>query len=1735
MSADASNNYVPLRQKTTLNSTTFLPDLTRLKKVFLSVVILLCFLPSLLNLFGVDFSLSKISLPLNKPFEASQLSYAFAGAIFHAILEWSAVIIALLTFFLTLVHYRVRGDIAIPIIGLAIFCAGSADAFHTLSSAHIISTGADNADFIPFTWAFSRVFNAAIIIIAVLICLLINAKRHQKSKQLPTRLTHTNQQKDYPIALTVGFGFITSACVAIYIAANSENVPKTMFTDALITRPYDMLPLGLFIFSASLVITLYKQFPSFAKYGLLLSVMPEVFTQLHMAFGSTALFDNHYYIAHSLKIIAYLCIFTGVILDLISSPTSINNSEHAYDTDLTPVPAQSYQYNPALQNELLDVGHAKHSITMQIPITAFTLVLGVAVLISFFFYFETDHLLTQQKNNEVTIESNLVEPIIEKFYRQAHADVLFLSNTLLIQEMLKSIKAADADRNQLWKKRVEHTFSEFMMNKPFYSQIRFIGVADNGREIINTCNKNSKVIMSRSHLQERADSNFFQETIDKDLGQVYFSKIQLVKYRGVLELPYRTILKVSTPVFDAKTGNIFGLIVINLNFGDFISQLKKDQLYQLQQLSFYLTNKAGEFVSHPDKSKIFAFDLQHNALIQNEFPELKKVIKGKLKQYTLNDVTIGEHQYIGYYQPVTLRRFDTHHELNLLLLKDSIKMDEQLVSYRLRSLLLGSAFAFIALALSTLIARRIASPLQQITSSLENYEKSNKLCDLPVNSNTEIGVLARSFNNLFTQMQFALREQKYSALLAKQSAEQIKAIFSSAAEGFITIDEQGEIIAFNQAAQKMFGYSEEEALLLNIKSLMPLNDASKHDDYLSDYKKSGIARIMGKGRKLRGLKKSGETFPIHLSISKVSSKNRTVFTGIIRDISKEELLELAQVKNQNALMEVNERISLATDAAKIGIWQYELANDKLTWDTWMHRIYETSPQDFTGKLQAWREIIHPDDIEEINESVAQSIKYKTNLDYEFRIITPSGDIRHLKALALIKSDSHGNTVQVTGVNFDITERKVAEQEHIDAKELAEDTVRHKTEFLARMSHEIRTPMNGITGMLGLLLKDELSEAQLHRVKLANSSAEALLSLIDDILDFSKVEAGKLDLEIIDFNLRKLFGDFSESIALKGQENNIEIILDNQGIKQSHAKGDPGRIRQILNNLVGNAIKFTEDGEIVITANLSEENDQLTLHCSIRDTGIGIPQDKVADIFQLFTQVDASTTRKYGGTGLGLAISKQLCHLMQGEIKVSSLLGTGSTFSFDIKLAKSEQASTVLPQVNIKNIPILIVDDNATNRQVLRAQLAHWGAIVYEADSGTSALALLENNSQSKQQTNIKMAFLDMDMPHMGGEEVGKKIKNTPLLKNIKLVLMTSMAARGDANYYKSLGFSAYFPKPAITIDLFKALSLCLSADEAISKDFPLITHHDLKEIKPTEQSNKKNIRHDHDFSQCKVLLVEDNHINQEVARQILAEFNIVPDVAVNGLDAVEQLQKTKKTRCYDIVFMDCQMPEMDGYQATKAIRQGEAGDENKAIIIIAMTANAMKGDKEKCLASGMTGYLSKPIEPVKIKEKLKQYFEPSWLSESKTTTLNTAQKEKQNPAESLNSNNSNVQTKAQESSVEEDNLVVWQRDKFNKRLNNNVTIQQKIIELFLEEMPKQLNELLKSIKRQDNKLQSDIAHKIQGITANLSAQSLLKYTEDFNQHIKKSTPENTKTEALFQRMQLSFLTLERELKQALKE
>ena len=599
-------------------------------------------------------------------------------------------------------------------------------------------------------------------------------------------------------------------------------------------------------------------------------------------------------------------------------------------------------------------------------------------------------------------------------------------------------------------------------------------------------------------------------------------------------------------------------------------------------------------------------------------------------------------------------------------------------------------------------------------------------------------------------------------------------------------------------------------------------------------------------------------------------------------------------------------------------------------------------------------------------------------DQVFRWEAKRSDGSTFDAEVILKKFSDGNNDFVLTSIRDTTERKIAEEALGKAKMEVEETnlrLREaikeaekltvearaanvaKGQFLANVSHEIRTPLNGVIGMTELLLDTDLDDKQRDYAQIVKTGGDALLTLINDILDFSKIEAGKLEVETIDFDLRATIEDISDLLAVRAQDKDLEFVCLIDPEAPSFVRGDPGRLRQVLGNVIGNAVKFTPHGEVSIHVSfLAELENQVIIKFTVQDTGIGIPEDKIENLFSPFSQMDASNTRQFGGTGLGLSISKNLVELMGGEIGVQSSVGNGSTFWFTIILEKQPFAPvriTACPGA-ICGRRVLGVDDNATNRRLLEAYLRNWDCRFDLVDGGESALAELKHACLTGDPYEI--AILDMQMPELDGETLGEIIKGDPLTCDVVLIMMTSLSRRGDAKRLEEKGFSGYLTKPVRQKQLYDCLLMSLG--QAHGEGGPgrrsIVTRHTIAEAR------RKRLR---------VLVVEDNYTNQRLAVSVLEKLGHDVNAVSNGLEALDVLKKDK----YDIILMDVQMPIMDGLEATRFIRQGSIEILDPNVRIIAMTAHTMKGDRERCLEAGMDDYISKPVQATDLVDVLQRW------------------------------------------------------------------------------------------------------------------------------------------------------------------
>jgi PAS domain S-box-containing protein len=579
-------------------------------------------------------------------------------------------------------------------------------------------------------------------------------------------------------------------------------------------------------------------------------------------------------------------------------------------------------------------------------------------------------------------------------------------------------------------------------------------------------------------------------------------------------------------------------------------------------------------------------------------------------------------------------------------------------------------------------------------------------------------------------------------------------------------------------------------------------------------------------------------------------------------------------------------------------------------------------------------------------------------DFESQVYRRDRTVIWISERARAVRDGDGKLLYYEGTVEDITARKEAEEAIRSARDAALESARLKSEFLANMSHEIRTPMNGIIGMAGLLLDTDMTPKQRDFAQTISASSDALLTIINDILDFSKIEAGMLVFEEIDFQLGSVVEGSVELLAARAATKGIELASLVYNDVPTGLRGDPGRLRQVLTNLIGNAVKFTERGEVVVRANVQEDTEtHSTIRFSVKDTGIGIDRESQGKLFQAFVQADGSTTRRFGGTGLGLAICKQLVARMGGEIGVTSEPGKGSTFWFTGRFEKQAGGVQADPRPgDLQDVRVLTVDDNKTNRAILHHLFSDWGMREQQASSGQEALSIL--NAEAARGKSFDLAILDMQMPGMDGLQLARMIKKDPRFAKMRVVMLTSVDRQEDPEALRETGVDAYLTKPVKQTQLFDCLSMVMSSDiETREIKSGLMA---LPEPSPgAAVTAPENLR---------ILVAEDNPVNQKVALYQLQKLGYLAEVVENGREALAALAKSR----YDVVLMDCQMPELDGYEATRDLRAIEKGGTRRTWII-AMTANSLEGDRQKCLDAGMDDYVSKPVKPEHLQAALSRF------------------------------------------------------------------------------------------------------------------------------------------------------------------
>ncbi|MDG1751679.1 MAG: response regulator [Thalassotalea sp.] len=1319
------------------------------------------------------------------------------------------------------------------------------------------------------------------------------------------------------------------------------------------------------------------------------------------------------------------------------------------------------------------IGHVKWPLAFKIPLVGFLFSLVISLIIAFTFYVESYQLVSEKEMSKLSLEAEIIKPLFSKFYHQSAQDISFLSATPPINGMILSKKVNDEVLFSLWQQRLNSIFVGLLKTKPHYKRMSFITLAETNDVVVSAKRINNKVVgLTNNELPKNIQLIKLNEMLNAQNEQVYFSSMSLDPANNEVEeaIPDQSTFFVATPIINPDTNMIFGIVAIEVDLLSYIEELKDRSL---KEMTFYIADEQGRFLYYPSKNLAAQ---QSNSMMQ-EFPLLRPYITNNIESAELyafekrNFDKSDNANGLAFYSKINFDFISHVPPLYLLIENHNDEFLLAIQNMRFRVVLISLSLAFICLVVSIFAARKLIKPLSNMTDSLSNYEKLGTIGGLPTQEQDEIGLLARSFHHLFDTIEHKSLELKKAAIQAESATLKLQAILNSIVDAVITIDTEGKILAFNKSARKMFGYQESEVIDKNIKILMPVSFAQKHDKYIKDHLMKRQSKIIGVGRELPAVRKNGEVFHMHISINEVITEEGILYTALVRDITESRQLE---VEKKRILLEAKNaawRLNFALSAPRIGVWDFDLATKQILWDERMYLLFGIDPKIASAPKHLWQKMIHQDDRETVEKLIKEAVESDKEIHYQHRIILPNNEVKYIEAHAQVMLDEKGEKVSVVGTYRDNTEQyqlQILKQEALD---MAEASLRLKSEFLASMSHEIRTPMNGVIGMLGLLEQGTLSKQQAHYVGLANSSAYSLLALINDILDFSKIEAGKLELEILDFDVRKQFGELAESMAVRAQEKNLELVLDLTEVNDSMVKGDPSRLRQIVSNLVGNAVKFTNSGEIVIKAAVKEQDNQLKLICSVSDTGIGIPADKVNQLFDSFTQVDATTTRKYGGTGLGLAIVKKLCDLMGGDVSIESEVNKGCCITFSINLEKSDRSTNVLPASDITDIEILIVENNITNLNVLTMQLEIWGANVTKAQDGLEALDLINQTIKP----TFSIMLIDKNMPNMDGVTLGKKIAENSRARDSQIILMTNMDDKVDSEYFASLSFASYLPKPVTTADLFNALSIALNSQ--ISKK-PAKTSPKNLAWKGTSASQESKLP-----KKGRILLVEDNRINQAVILGVLANIGLYADVAENGLDAITMLMNSDIDDDYQVIIMDCQMPELDGYETTKMIRKGNIGKRYQAIPIIAMTANAMKGDEEKCFAAGMSDYATKPVDATVLQQKLCK-----WLGEQEPFFIENDRETDEQLVENNPIKNSSVSTQNNEEN--EISSEVWQKEEFLQRIRNNKQLAENLINLFIEDSPALIKSLQRALEQGSDEDIVHYAHKLKGSARNLGGNNL---------------------------------------------
>jgi PAS domain S-box-containing protein len=879
-----------------------------------------------------------------------------------------------------------------------------------------------------------------------------------------------------------------------------------------------------------------------------------------------------------------------------------------------------------------------------------------------------------------------------------------------------------------------------------------------------------------------------------------------------------------------------------------------------------------------------------------------------------------------------------------------------------------------------------------------------------------------------------ITRQKRAEQLIEEREAQFRDLFDEAPVAFHELDPDGRVTRVNRTELTLLGYSAEEMIGRPVWDFIVEEDAAN----AIAVEISGEAPLESTPRTFR--KKGGGKVPVL-----VRSKRIVDAVGNLCGI-RSTLQEITALKRiEEDLREAEEKYRSIFENAIEGIFQSTQEGSYMSVNPALAQIFGyASPDEMMRSVTHIGRQLYVDP--QRRQQFAAIMTEKGSMKhFESEMRRKDGGVIWVSEQARAVRDIDGKLLYYEGTVEDITARRDAEGTVRQARDAALESVRLKSEFLANMSHEIRTPMNGIIGMAGLLLDMQLSPKQRDFAQTISTSAESLLTIINDILDFSKIEAGMLTFEEIDFDLTTVVEGSVELLATRAAAKNVELAALISSNVPVALRGDPGRLRQVLTNLVGNAVKFTAAGEVVVRVELIEDSDrEVALRFRVADTGIGISPEVQGSLFQAFVQADGSTTRRFGGTGLGLAICRQLVQQMGGEIGVESAPGKGSTFWFTARLAKQVgRVSVRTPRPELQHKRVLIVDDNATSRQILHHLANAWGMAVQQAATALDAITVLGRAAGRGQPYDA--VVVDAEMPGRNGLDLARMIKSDPRLQAPKLVMLSSLDRRDNSEQLREAGVDAHLHKPVKQAALCECLiGLLAGGRESREVMAGLVA---LDRQKPSAPAP--------DAAKLRILIAEDNVVNQKVALHQLQKLGYLADVVADGRAALDALEISH----FDLVFMDCQMPELDGYAATRELRLWERGD--RRTWVVAMTANSLEGDREKCLAAGMDDYLSKPVKTEHLQAAINRFL---GLREIQTE----AREEGKSPAIDLNA----ISSFRDLDVVTGDDLLL------------------KLIDVFLDNSPKVLADARAALAAHASPQLARAAHTLKGSCSNFGAERL---------------------------------------------